>query len=1202
MDRPSPAQQRRWDLLRTRVRPDDADEDSTAHALAADQVRQTLASVPPFPSLRRGHRLHSDHTRDDSGDEQTQHLSAAAASPLAHSLRSSLTGRAQRLGARDLATGSSSSSGPFQGLSTSGGPDAASSYEQPQRDYDSEDSLLSDSLFTSRARGDASAHGGFSLPIFSPSHGAGRTVQDLFTSFSSPTSNNRAMPRVTKRIRDDSASADNYFAKVLARKGAVAVMSYDTIASDSNANDVWHESRSVAKLPARYSMLRRDDTPSLDSSPKRRSSVASRPVGPDAPPPSDHGSGSTDTVGRPVWRLPVELVEYIADYLNRDDIQALRLVSPELNHFVSQVIFKTVVVPFNTEIYGMLGPEPKPDLKGKKRARVDKPGYSWRNANGDEVYNGHGLDVFRGFGKHIRKYGMSFEVNEDTLAAPPEKTMTESKTTFWGRYDWPFEEYRRFDAVAGLETAADETPRMKIAFSELSNVRELALSVDSGLGWLNGPDRSIRGRILRRPPAVFGNSKAVPDRRAQAQDELWDAVKACHERANSDVRLATLYRLDGPRSWSEHNEQSMRAVNQPTLPYMTARLIHEAPPHDTAEGNVSASNEEPGDLDHLVLPPTTHKTGILFTANFTSTDGGQAMSPVVPANLTNAQKEWLLESEWAQRAFMSSYMLSVIDNPATFNAVHTLTISRLSDRYLSALDRPDFWASLPNLHTVTLIVLPDWRTVHKDEAGFVETPGVNPTAAVDRFHKLLRTHVACRPKIQKLTIGWATGGEHEEGLHGRNKLLLPSPLMQLGVRSDSGAAFTSEMLLATNAQRLGLVMLHLPFVERLTLKNCWTTPPSMLHFIKLHDQYSLKHLVLDSVSLTAMLRPQANANQAAPPAPVAPAAAVANANLGALPGAGAIWNTIQNQVNGGGQAALQLPAHMLPHQQPFAQIYVQTLQLQLQQLQANAGGAQQQNQIANLQTQLQQQLQQLQAQNNPLVLAPAQPITPVIFGQAQALQPQQTLPVLNVHNAALMQLSMQVQAMQQQFLHPHGNVVQAPLPAFAAPPTHLQQFANARPNLRAEPRTGSWVDIIDQVSPGTNLSDFGSEHSRADPQRRTSLQTVEFHSCGYARLPHAALEQHGVGTARSPTFTKRHMALEPAMLSAKWAHLGEIVQIIDQDELATLNAGWNLRTGWEDAEAAKAAEFDGQFPGGTGRFTGIIRRSDRVTDPTSASQ
>ena len=67
------------------------------------------------------------------------------------------------------------------------------------------------------------------------------------------------------------------------------------------------------------------------------------------------------------------------------------------------------------------------------------------------------------------------------------------------------------------------------------------------------------------------------------------------------------------------------------------------------------------------------------------------------------------------------------------------------------------------------------------------------------------------------------------------------------------------------------------------------------------------------------------------------------------------------------------------------------------------------------------------------------------------------------------------------------------------------------------------------------------------------------------------------------------------MMAAKWAHLGEIVQDNEASEFAVLEAAWELKegAGWEDEEA-EAVEFDGCARGGTGRFSGCVRRADRV--------
>ncbi|KAH7406928.1 hypothetical protein DE146DRAFT_607115 [Phaeosphaeria sp. MPI-PUGE-AT-0046c] len=967
----------------------------------------------------------------------------------------------------------------------------------------------------------------------------------------------------------------NSIPRILVDRGAVIVMMYRNVLPTSDANDIWPNFRSPAKMLAQYSLMNREIPQPVANKTKRRVPVAAD---------KQVDKSKQENFGRPEWKLPVELVELIAQYLNRDDIKSLRLVSKELNYYVSQVIFQTVVVPFNTEIYGMLAQGQRSDIKGKKRAEHMTSGYSWKNANGDEVYNGHGLDVFKGFGRHILKYGMSFEVNEESLAQPPVKSLTERRTSFWGEYDWPFEEYRRFDDVAGLESAADETPRMKIAFSELTRVKELALSVDSGLGWLNGPDRSIRARILRNQPAVFGTSGFVADRRAQAQQELWNHIETRHVAADEDVRLATLYRLDAPRSLSETEQLRMLAEEQPEKPYLHSYLIQEATPHDISEVPVPTSFDDPDVVDRFILKSSDSTSGILFTSTTSPSDAGHIMSPVIPAELTKAQKEWLLETEWAQRAFISSYMLSIIDNPITFTPVHTLNLSRISDRYLPMLHRADFWDALPNLVDLTIMAIPGWRNVTKDEAGFVETRRTNPTHGLDAFCDLLSDYVALHPGITNLTLGWVGGGEHAEGLHARNKLLIPAPIISRTLRNHTRAG-TIEDVTEVEPDRLHETLLRFPHVVQLTLKNGWITPAALQNFVKLHDDLSLKHLRLDSISLTAVLRANPNNN---PNNNFAAQIPLFNMPVVVVPPNGLFGHGVGNvfgnnngaQVGNQGQAQAQAPP--LLNNGPILNWLTQTLQFQtqhlqqMQQAQGNANGAAQQTVVTNLAAQVQAQMQQLQ-----------------LWQHQQQLQNQPLNQ--NLHLAAITHavtgLAAQIQTTQP------GNVPAAPAQQNPQPPTNPQSL------LQRQAREGSWTSIIDIISPGTSLADFGCEHSKADPSRQTNLESIEFISCGYAKLPHTAFDQAGVDrgnrvptTPLSSQLAKRAMALAPAMMPTKWPLVGEIVQDVDSIELAALEAGWSLQTGWTNAEAARAAEFDGCLPGGTGRFTGKLQRSDRVQD------
>ncbi|OAL56262.1 hypothetical protein IQ07DRAFT_496691 [Pyrenochaeta sp. DS3sAY3a] len=871
---------------------------------------------------------------------------------------------------------------------------------------------------------------------------------------------NRRRIDSNKRVREEDESWDDA-RKALKARHATAVALISSFSPNANANDIWPEYRNVAKLPVHYALI---DPTMMEPPPSKLDPLT----------PSWKAARSDRTKKiRLGWGLPVELVEMIASHVVRDDVKALRLVCRELNQLVSQVIFKTVVVPFNTEIYGMLGPEPKPDLKGKGRAKSGAPQYAWTNDDGQEIYNGHGLDVFRGFGKFIRRFGMSFDVDEFSLSTPPTKPNTRLVTSFWGTYEWPTDDYARFEAVAGLESAADETSRMTVAFSELSEVKELALSINSGRGWLNGPDRSIRARILQQPPAVFGTTNNILDRRAQAQQEFWDYVQAMHREAGTDVREATLYKLDrllsSSETWTPIKEQ-------PRMPYLDSKLISEATLLSPPDPTTLTSSLDPAKLGPFVSVPLMSGHDILFTSVVPPEDKDVLKSSIIPTKLTTAQSEWLLETEWAQRAFLSSYMLSVIDNRLTFQSVHTLNISQLSDGYLPSLDRSDFWSALPNLSDVTLMVLPEWRSIHKDDYGFVHTSYTDPAQGLNPFAEILRNQIAPRCNIRTLKVGWAAGGEHAEGMYARNRNLLPVPLLGAKILQD-------DALLSPRSE-----IIQFPHLEHLILKNCWITPAVLMELVDIHDRHSLEALTLDSISLTGILRPN------------------------------------------------RTPAL-------FA--------------------------------------------TNILTANYAQVLAPPLFAPQAAVN----LPAVNplVTNGPL-----------QNQLHQLNQLLSATgLPQ--ATISALQQQAS----LRIEPRKGSWVFIIDIISPGIDLSDFGSPFSRTNKKRKTKLQSIEFISCGYAQLLNVQLGQPYDLRSEdfgNPFFEKRCMALFPAMFYPRaWRHLGVIKPEIDPLEVEALEAGWNLKTGWVDTEAARAAEFDGCPLGGTGRFTGKILATDTLDEDTSLS-
>ncbi|GAB1743563.1 hypothetical protein NU219Hw_g492t1 [Hortaea werneckii] len=546
-----------------------------------------------------------------------------------------------------------------------------------------------------------------------------------------------------------------------------------------------------------------------------------------------NGKQKESCITWPVGTVPKEIFDMVTANLTREDVKNMRLVNKEFEGKVSSSLFYSSVVPFNTELYDMISSDAKnssrqatlstkdqhilPQVEG-----LDSGGIHWQNAKDDaqgKMYKGHGLKVFQGFGPHIKRFGMSFEVTEDQLAQPPVKKELYQFDSYHGSYDWPPQFYARFDDLAGLERTADETSRMKAAFSHLSMVQELGLAIDSGLGWLRGLDTSVRARLSERPAPVFGKSFGGEDFRSQTAKEFWTAMRQSHlSQQNKAYRqtskeVSVAYReLDVAASDLAGIKGSMYANSElwPTL-------------------------ENTQFLERVTGAKPKKRLGVLYTTSV-QPEADQhvvARAPVVPNDLKKEQKEWLLETEWAQRAFLESYMLSVTDNAQVFAKISTLTITKISSGLLPMLAREAFWSALPSLAKVTLHVKADWRSVAKDDAGMACVCPEVPSNAVITFHDLLAEHIVGRQTIKALDIGWVDCGEHAEGIFARNSHLLPAPIS------------SPPKMLTSRGTRLVFTQL-----EHLTLTNCWLSPPALRNLVINHAGQNLTKLTLDSVSIT----------------------------------------------------------------------------------------------------------------------------------------------------------------------------------------------------------------------------------------------------------------------------------------------------------------------------------------------------------------
>jgi hypothetical protein len=523
----------------------------------------------------------------------------------------------------------------------------------------------------------------------------------------------------------------------------------------------------------------------------------------------------------------------------------MRLVNKEFEAKVSHYLFRVVVVPFRPEIYDVV-PNPVTYASGSVDTALQ----------GSVKLQGKGMKVFEGFGDRISKFAMSFEFDEIKLATPPPKSDQEFITTFWGMYRWPFKNYNRYTQLEGLEQVADETGTMTEALRFVGHAKELGLSIDGGLGWIAGPDTNHL--VLQRVEklSVFGESIFAPEPPPTLLPSgmamsRWGDVRYGHTEANLSS-LKRVFQEAGYRG--EALERSLGLLLEPDqlthnlargeIPEKLASLKWNALRHAAVIQRHLATDFVPASDDPDASNPYSDEddsdnTPLAITPDGSGTRGSarRASCPLKPNDLTSSQRELLLEIEWAQRAFMQSYAIAVIDNRETFKNIQALTVARLPSRHLPILRRSDFWNSLPQLNSLSLAIIPDWREVAKLPTSWVEDVKVRPSLAVSRVYQILKEHILTRENIKTLHLEWLCGGEEAPGLFTRNQHILPAPLVPNAL----------DMVY----RDLPSLLLSFPYVEHLSLKNCWITPHILIKLGLSLRSSALQSLTLNSVSLTA---------------------------------------------------------------------------------------------------------------------------------------------------------------------------------------------------------------------------------------------------------------------------------------------------------------------------------------------------------------
>ncbi len=373
---------------------------------------------------------------------------------------------------------------------------------------------------------------------------------------------------------------------------------------------------------------------------------------------------------------------------------------------------------------------------------------------------------------------------------------------------------------------------MSTALSNLRGVQVLGLCIDNGLGWLSGPDISDRAQVFKQKTTIFGGRKPELEANLSEKEETWTKIVNSLRPDDGSIYIAdegTTSQEELPISRNEHGFYQAIVYPRSCKPRMKFTYHRNASGRPLVFQGIEIENGQPAaratpTADLLDLSKGK-KRSVLIVA------------PIVPNELTTLQAEWLMETEWAQRAFLSSYCMALTDNSLTFQHVHTLNIAKLSSKHLGALERDDFWTALPSLSKLIMNVAADFRTISKNGNGEVEANDIDPSGAAMQFFNLLKTYVAKMKNIDTMSLGFSGGGERQTGIYGRNKFVLPAPLADYANKDVFDRRFKS--------------VLYLPHVRHLSFTNCWIAPPILKTFISLTRSAKLRSLTLDSVSLSA---------------------------------------------------------------------------------------------------------------------------------------------------------------------------------------------------------------------------------------------------------------------------------------------------------------------------------------------------------------
>ncbi|KAI2609293.1 hypothetical protein GGR54DRAFT_384176 [Hypoxylon sp. NC1633] len=489
----------------------------------------------------------------------------------------------------------------------------------------------------------------------------------------------------------------------------------------------------------------------------------------------------------PKGRVPIELFVMIAELMpDRKDIGAMRLVNREFNSKLICYFSQQLVIHIGSELTPRVG------------SGLTSPGDSAFVDVTDHVLNSA---IFRSFGPSIRRLALVLNLNESDIASPPIAPALQLHVAPWGIYRWPAPLEDDPNSLLERTITSMENPQGIFRMMTIAtDVRELALSCEGGLGYLQGPD--VNPLQPPGPPPIFGDGSVV-----RATDDL--ALKVRHKKPYMQEvmeRQLAAARVDPSVSVVEMLDQLVSTEGS-TLQELTRE--------ERQRAALPMSRYE----SRKIRPPVRNDKIRLQ-----------------PDQLTETQRRFLHQHISAQQALINSFRLAMVDHGDSFTRLTKINISQLPSYHVPLMCVDSFWSKLPALNEVVLGIVPDWREMIPKSEFDIEVRQVYPTDAMEKVFELLQNHIGVQPNIKRLHFEWICGGEFAAGYVQRNWYVLPAPFLK-----------NHRMVVDSSMENL----LILPHITHLSLKNCWFVPHVFYRIMRTMSETNvLESLELETVSLS----------------------------------------------------------------------------------------------------------------------------------------------------------------------------------------------------------------------------------------------------------------------------------------------------------------------------------------------------------------